>query len=85
MHLVLKVDTSKLTPKEAEGAPERALEIIRNRIDQFGVKEVSIQRQGKDEIVIQLPGITDRDRALEAYWKEQRFWNLGLSLLTLRN
>jgi SecD/SecF fusion protein len=65
MHLVLKVDTSKLSPKEAEGAPERALEIIRNRIDQFGVKEVAIQRQGKDEIVIQLPGVTDRERALE--------------------
>ncbi len=65
MHLVLKVDTSKLTKKEAEGAPERALEIIRNRVDQFGVKEVSIQRQGTDEMVIQLPGITDRERALE--------------------
>ena len=65
MHLVLKVDTSKLSEKEAEGAPERALEIIRNRVDQFGVREVSIQRQGRDEIVIQLPGVTDRDRALE--------------------
>lgn len=69
MHLVLKVDTSKLTKKEAEGATERALEIIRNRIDQFGVSEVSIQRQGTDEIVIQLPGITDRDRALELIGK----------------
>ncbi len=65
MHLVLKVDTSKLTKEEAEGAPDRALEIIRNRVDQFGVKEVSIQRQGTDEMVIQLPGVTDRDRALE--------------------
>ena len=69
MHLVLKVDTAKLSKKEAEGAPERALEIIRNRIDQFGVKEVSIQRQGKDEMVIQLPGVTDRDRALELIGK----------------
>ena len=65
MHLVLKVDTSKLTEEEAEDAPDRALEIIRNRVDQFGVKEVSIQRQGTDEMVIQLPGVTDRDRALE--------------------
>lgn len=65
MHLVLRVDTGKLSPKEAEGAPERALEIIRNRIDQFGVKEVSIARQGQNEIVVQLPGITDRERALE--------------------
>ncbi|NQT89648.1 MAG: protein translocase subunit SecD [Candidatus Omnitrophica bacterium] len=65
MHLVMKVDTSKLSPKEADGAPERALEVIRNRIDQFGVKEVSIAAQGKDGIVVQLPGVTDRDRALE--------------------
>jgi len=65
MHLVLIVDTSKLTPAEAKDAPDRALEIIRNRIDQFGVLEPSIQRQGNDRIVIQLPGITDRDRAIK--------------------
>ncbi|MBI3616187.1 MAG: protein translocase subunit SecD [Candidatus Omnitrophica bacterium] len=65
MHLVLKVDTNKL-PKEARAdAPERALEVIRNRIDQFGVKEPSINRQGEDEIVVQLPGVTERERALE--------------------
>jgi len=69
MHLVLRVDISKLSPKEAEDAPERALEIIRNRVDEFGVKEVSIQMQGTEEIVIQLPGITDRDRALELIGK----------------
>ncbi len=65
MYLVLKVDTAKLSEKEAKDAPDVALEIIRNRIDQFGVKEVAIQRQGKDEIVVQLPGVTDRDRAIE--------------------
>lgn len=65
MHLVLKVDTSKLPEKEAKDAPDTSLEIIRNRIDQLGVKEVAIQRQGKDEIVVQLPGITERERALE--------------------
>ena len=64
MHMILKVDTSKL-PKEARAdASERALEVIRNRIDQFGVKEPAIHRQGEDEIVVQLPGITDRERAL---------------------
>ncbi len=64
MHLILKVDSAKL-PKEARAeAPERALEVIRNRIDQFGVKEPSIHRQGTDGIVIQLPGVTERERAL---------------------
>lgn len=69
MHLILKVETEKL-PKEArEDAPERALEVIRNRIDQFGVKEPSITLQGEDEIVIQLPGVTDRERALDIIGK----------------
>lgn len=64
MHLVLRVDASKLDEKAREDATPRAMEIIRNRIDQFGVSEPSIQRQGVDQIVVQLPGITDRDRAL---------------------
>lgn len=65
MHIILRVDTSKLDKKAREGATDRALEIIRNRIDQFGVLEPSIQREGKDRIIVQLPGITDRERALE--------------------
>lgn len=69
MHLVLKVDTSELTPDEAKDAPDRALEIIRNRIDQFGVLEPSIQRQGRDHIIVQLPGITDRSRAIDIVGK----------------
>lgn len=65
MHLVLSVDTSHLPEKERAGAVERALEVLRNRIDQFGVREPVIQRQGKDKIIIQLPGITDRERAFK--------------------
>lgn len=65
MHLILQVDTSQLPAEAKDDAPERALEIIRNRIDEFGVKEPLIQLQGKDQIVVQLPGITDRERALD--------------------
>ena len=46
-----------------EKAIQQALETIRNRIDMLGVKEPSIQRQGTDSIVIQLPGLKDPDRA----------------------
>ncbi len=69
MHLVLKVDTTKIPVKARVDAADRALEVIRNRIDQFGVKEPSIARQGEDEIVIQLPGISDRQRALDLVGK----------------
>lgn len=50
--------------KIKENAVEQALETIRNRIDQFGVSEPTLQRQGKDRILIQLPGIDDPERAI---------------------
>ncbi len=65
MYLILRVDTSKLDEKAKADAVERALEIVRNRIDQFGVKEPLVQIQGVDQIVIQLPGLTNRQRALD--------------------
>ncbi len=46
-------------------AVDQSLEILRNRIDQFGVAEPVIIRQGDDEIVIQLPGVKDPQRALK--------------------
>ncbi len=41
----------------------QALETIRNRIDQFGVREPTLQRQGERRIIIQLPGVEDPARA----------------------
>ncbi len=46
-----------------KNAINQSLEIIRNRIDQFGVAEPVIIRQGTDEIVVQLPGVKDPERA----------------------
>ena len=46
-----------------EYALEQSLETLRNRIDQFGVAEPSVQRQGDRDIVVQLPGIQDPERA----------------------
>jgi len=43
-------------------AVTQTLETIRNRIDQFGVAEAVIQRQGSDRIVVELPGIDDPER-----------------------
>ncbi len=64
MHLVLKVETEKLEENARADAVLRAMEILRNRIDAIGVGETVIQRQGEDEILVQLPGITDREAAL---------------------
>jgi len=62
MQLTLEVDKSKLSADEAADAGDRALEVIRNRVDQFGVFEPVIQKVGRDRILIQLPGV-DRERA----------------------
>jgi SecD/SecF fusion protein len=48
-----------------KNAVVQSLEIIRNRIDQFGVTEPVIIRQGDNEIVVQLPGIKDPERAMD--------------------
>jgi preprotein translocase subunit SecD len=69
-HLVLELDRSKLDPKvNITDALERAIEIIRNRVDQFGVAEPLIARQGDRWIVVQLPGIKDPERAKELIGK----------------
>jgi protein-export membrane protein SecD len=63
MYLLLEVDTSKLGPAEARNAVDQVRQIINNRIDQFGVAEPSIQKQGDNRILIQLPGLLDQERA----------------------
>ena len=70
IHVVLKVDTTKAPPEARDkDVTETAIEIIRKRIDEFGVREPQIQRQGADRIVVELPGITDRERALNLIGK----------------
>jgi len=49
--------------EETEDAINRVLEILQNRIDQFGVSEPTIQKKGKYRILVELAGIQDSDRA----------------------
>jgi len=63
MHLVLEVDTTGIKEKPSD-LRDRALEIIKNRIDQFGVFEPVIEKQAGSRILVQLPGV-DRDRAVK--------------------
>ena len=55
--------------KIKDTATDQVLEIIRNRIDQFGVAEPTILRQGANEIVVQLPGVRDPKRAVDIIGK----------------
>lgn len=49
--------------KDAANAPEKAQEIIRRRIDEFGVSEPVIHTEGRNRILVQLPGIKEKERA----------------------
>ena len=49
--------------EEAEDAINRVLEILQNRVDQFGVAEPTIQKQGSQRIIVELAGVQDSERA----------------------
>ncbi len=62
--LLLELDVSKLTGNESlNESMQRAIEIVRNRIDQYGVGEIPITRQGEKWISVQLPGIANPEQA----------------------
>ncbi|QIN79000.1 protein translocase subunit SecD [Rubrobacter marinus] len=54
-------DGSEVTREEME----QAAQVIRQRVDSLGVTEPEIQLQGQDQVVVNIPGITDSDRAVE--------------------
>lgn len=62
MHLVLEVDTTGIKENLQE-LQDRAFKIIKNRIDEFGVYEPTVEKQSGGRILVQLPGV-DRDRAV---------------------
>ncbi|MDI9369472.1 MAG: protein translocase subunit SecD [Synergistaceae bacterium] len=67
-HIVLQAkDTAD--SKVSEDSLERLLAVLRNRVDQFGVAEPVIQREGADRIIVDLPGVQDPDAALELIGK----------------
>jgi len=61
MYVLLGADTSGLDSSKAQDAVSAAVEKIRNRIDAYGVKETSIQVQGSNSILVQVPGVIDRE------------------------
>jgi len=54
-------DITSLLEDEARKAIDRAMEIVRNRVDQYGVSEPSIQKLGGTRIIVELPGVSKED------------------------
>ena len=65
MYLALEVADPQgtMTPEARRDATDQALQVINNRIDEFGVMEPLIQKAGDERIIVQLPGIDDEARA----------------------
>ena len=69
MHLGLELDQSKRASADPAKDLDLALTVLRKRIDEFGVTEPLIQKQGSDRIVVELAGITDPVRAKQIVQK----------------
>lgn len=60
---------SALKAEIEKSAIEKSTEVIRNRIDEFGVSEPEITSLGKDKVIVQLPGVKDIEKAKELIGK----------------
>jgi preprotein translocase subunit SecD len=69
MHLTLEVDESKQAVANKSEALDRALKVVRQRIDEFGVAEPVVQKAGNERIIVELPGIDDAERAQDVVQK----------------
>jgi len=63
IHLGLELDQSKGKVANVADAIDRALKVIRTRIDEFGVAEPLVQKLGTSRIIVELPGLKDPARA----------------------
>ena len=69
MYLALEVDESKGAVANKSDALDRALKVVRTRIDEFGVSEPVVQKVGDSRIIVELPGIDDPERAEQVVQK----------------
>jgi preprotein translocase subunit SecD len=69
MYLALEVDESRGAVPNKSDALDRALTVVRTRMDQFGVIEPIVQKSGTDRITVELPGIDDPQRAQDVVQK----------------
>ena len=63
IHMALEVNQDHGTVPNVSDAIDRALTVVRTRIDQFGVSEPVVQKAGNDRIIVELPGVSDPQRA----------------------
>lgn len=68
VHILLQAKGTPDNPISSDTI-ERLIAVLRNRIDQYGVVEPVIQREGNDRVVVELPGLDDPESAIELIGK----------------
>ncbi|MBF0431591.1 MAG: protein translocase subunit SecD [Fibrobacteria bacterium] len=64
-HIIVEIDDSKMSTQEREDVQDRCLEILRNRVDQYGLSEPMLSKSGDNRIVAELAGLNaDKARHL---------------------
>jgi len=63
-HILLQAKGTEASPL-TDDSIDRLLAVLRNRVDQYGVTEPVIQREGRDRIIVDLPGVEDPEAAME--------------------
>ena len=64
VHLVLQAQPTREVPVITPDVRERAMAVVRARVDGLGVAEPLIQARGDDRVIVDLPGVADKDEAL---------------------
>ena len=84
MHLVLAIDDpdGNMLTEQREDAIDRALLVLRTRIDEYGVQEPLIQKSGSERIIVELAGLDDEERAKDII-NQQAFLEWKLVLPTM--
>jgi preprotein translocase subunit SecD len=67
-HILLQAKGTEASPL-TDDSIDRLLAVLRNRVDQYGVTEPVIQREGRDRIIVDLPGVEDPEAAMELIGK----------------
>lgn len=68
-HLVFKADLSKTEAKDRDAAMASLIQVIEKRANPSGTSEITVQRQGKDQVVVELPGVKDIQQAIDQIGK----------------
>src|SRR3712207_1120514 len=74
VELVYQAEATPQQPVVTQEAVDRAIDVMRERVDQLGVAEPEIQRSGNNQIAVALPGVPNADEAQQQVGRVAQLW-----------